>query len=108
VKVEQMMYDYLNDNHYSYLRKYFERISPGGGLFSMVTFSGTSTKSSGFVDINVVGFDERLTDDLVVFIVGAGLFTEFGDGERRLVVDCEGAGNVFGITSGSYSGIGSI
>ncbi len=75
----------------------------------MVIWSGIRTKSSVFVDIGVVGFDERLTDDLFVFVVGVRLlFTELGDGERRCIVDCGGIGNVFGITSGSYSGIGSI
>jgi hypothetical protein len=66
------------------------------------------TKSSVLVEFGVAGFDGRLIDDLFVFNVGVLLFTEFGDGERRCIVDCGGIGNVFGITSGSYSGIGSI
>ncbi len=74
----------------------------------MVIWSGISTKSSVFVEIGVVEFDERLIDDLFVFDIEVRLFTEFGDGERRCIVDSGGIGNVFGITSGSYSGIGSI
>lgn len=81
---------------------------PAGRLFSLVVWSGTSTKSSVLVDRGVVGFDECLAEDFVVFIVGTRLFTGFGDGERRFVVDCDGIGNVFGRTSASYSGIGSI
>ena len=64
-----------------------------------------STKSSGLVDMDVGGFDKRFVEDLCG---GARLFTELGDGERRSTVDCGGIGNVFGKTSGSYSGIGSI
>lgn len=82
---------------------------PVGRLFSFVILSGISTKSSGFVDTGVRGFDECLTSDLFVVTVGTGVFTESGDGERRLlVVDCGCFGNVLGRTSVSYSGIGSI
>jgi hypothetical protein len=89
--------------------KHFQGILPAGRHFSIVICSGISTKSSCFVDIGVVEVDERLTDDLVVFIIGARLlFTEVGDGERRLAGDCGDVGNVIGTTSGSYSGIGSI
>jgi hypothetical protein len=59
--------------------------------------------------MGVDGFDERLTDALLVLIAEGWVFTEFGDGDRRLfIVDCGGVGNVFGTTSVSYSGIGSI
>ncbi len=61
------------------------------------------------MDIGVIGFDKRLINDLFVFIIGARLFRELGDGERRsFVVDWDGIGNVFGTTSNSYSGMGSI
>lgn len=53
--------------------------------------------------------DDRFEDDRVELIGKSGLFTEIGDGERRLaLVERDGVDNVFGKTSGSYSGIGSI
>lgn len=81
---------------------------PDDRLFSLVVWSGTSTKSSVLVERGVVGLDECFVEDFVVFIGGTRLFTGFGDGERRFAVDCVGIGNVFGRTSDSYSGIGSI
>jgi hypothetical protein len=54
---------------------------PIGRLLSIVECSGMRTKSSGLLDINEFGFDERLLDDLFVFMFDARRLTDVGDNE---------------------------
>lgn len=110
VIIEQKMYDYLeNQRKFSLQNQWFIIFLPVGRLFSIEIFSGISTKSSVFVGTGITGFGVCFTIVLVVLTVGTEVFTEGGDGERRLLIfDCTVSSTVFDITSGSYSGIVSI